>query len=360
MKLDSDLEDLLQGALDGTLTDEERQRLERVLTTDTDACNRLAELRRLFDVLESVGGADAPPAFAKGVLAEIAAKGSASAIRDGRIKAFPIDAPATRSPSIRRGISMNRRIVVGLAAAAVVVLAVASYFQNPPVNEGTEATIGAAQRYQAPQIEAKDVAVGDTSGQALMQTQTWDAIVKDDTLRTLLQDAGFRARLQDPELRKGLADAELIRALRSPAVARALNDPEIAKRLNDAELVRKLSDPEILRRLSDPAYAKKLDDPEMKKLLSDSELVRRLADADLRRTFQSAALLAALQDSAFRARLADTNVMAALAGPAFQAALQDQGFARAIREARFGEAMVGGYCPPWMCNSPIIDGVVIK
>jgi anti-sigma-K factor RskA len=331
MKLDSDLEDLLQGALDGTLTDEERQRLERVLTTDTDACNRLAELRRLFDVLESVGGADAPPAFAKGVLAEIAAKGSASAIRDGRIKAFPIDAPATRSPSIRRGISMNRRIVVGLAAAAVVVLAVASYFQNPPVNEGTEATIGAAQRYQAPQIEAKDVAVGDTSAQALMQTETWDAIVKDETLRTLLQDASFRAKLQDAELRKGLADAELMRALRAPSVARALVDPEMAKRFNDPELMRRLSDPELLRRLNDPEYAKKLDDAEMKKLIGDPELIRRLADADLRTALRSRAIVSALQDAGIRARLADVNVLAALSRPAFQAALRDSGFAAALR-----------------------------
>ena len=100
---------------------------------------------------------------------------------------------------------MNKTIMFGLAAAAVLVLAVVTFIGKPSVNEGTEATIGAAQRYQAPQIEAKDVAVGDTSAQAVLQTETWDQIVKDDTLRTLLQDASFRALLQDAPLRVALA-----------------------------------------------------------------------------------------------------------------------------------------------------------
>jgi hypothetical protein len=43
----------------------------------------------------------------------------------------------------------------------------------PPAGQGTESTIGAAQRHQAPQIEAKDVAVSDTGAQAVMHTETW-------------------------------------------------------------------------------------------------------------------------------------------------------------------------------------------
>ena len=64
---------------------------------------------------------------------------------------------------------MNKKIVWGLAAAAVFVIVAMRLAGYPPVKEGTEATIGTAQRYQAPQIEAKDVAVGDTSVQALMR-----------------------------------------------------------------------------------------------------------------------------------------------------------------------------------------------
>ena len=45
-------------------------------------------------------------------------------------------------------------IVAAAAAVALITMRVAGY---PPVEKGTEATIGAAQRYQAPQISSADV-----------------------------------------------------------------------------------------------------------------------------------------------------------------------------------------------------------
>jgi hypothetical protein len=138
---------------------------------------------------------------------------------------------------------MNKNIIWGLAAAAVLVLAVVGYLANPAVNQGTEATIGTAQRYQAPQIEAKDVAVGDTKTIALMQTATWDAIVKDETLRNLLQDANFRTKLQDPEIR------------------RALQNPEVAKKLSDAQLQVALARPAFQIALRDGGFAAALRHP---------------------------------------------------------------------------------------------------
>jgi hypothetical protein len=138
---------------------------------------------------------------------------------------------------------MNKKVIWGLAAAAVLVLAVVGYVANPSVNQGTEATIGTAQRYQAPQIEAKDVAVGDTKTIALMQTATWDAIVKDETLRTLLQDANFRTKLQDPEIR------------------RALQNPEAAKKLSDEQLQVALARPAFQIALRDGGFASALHHP---------------------------------------------------------------------------------------------------
>ena len=53
---------------------------------------------------------------------------------------------------------MAKKVLWIVAAAAAVALMVdASSFGYPPVQKGTEATIGAAQRYQSPQISSADV-----------------------------------------------------------------------------------------------------------------------------------------------------------------------------------------------------------
>lgn len=327
MTLRPDVEALVQGALDDSLSPDDRKALDRLLSTDADVRARAAELHQLSALIESIGQVDAPPTLAADVLAVIN-----KSARSSRVVEFSRATPAGHAKELRssvtgEGLAINKKVIWGLAAAAVLVLAVVGYNANPSVNEGTEATIGTAQRYQAPQIEAKDVAVGDTSAQQVLQTATWDAIVKDETLRTLLQDASFRMKLQDPELRQSLSDENLLKALRSSSFAKALADPELARKLNDAELTKKL------------------------------------ADEDLRTALLNPALSRALADANFRAHLADVNVMAALARPAFQNALRDGGFAAAMRHSAFATALRnGGGCDEFGCggNSPIVDGAVVR
>ena len=314
MTLRPDVDRLIQGGLDGTLPSGERETLERLIATDAEARGRVADLNQLSEMLQSLGSAEPPATLVQDVLARI----SQSPVRRS------IYSPSVSiRPSAPRGdIGMNKKIVWGLALAAVLVIVVMRLAGYPPVSEGTEATIGTAQRYQAPQIQAKDVAVGDTSVQALMQTETWDAIMKDETLRTLLQDANLRASLQDPELRLALAHTDILRALRGPALGR---------QLTDAALLRALEDPELAAKLNNPGLTKKL--------LGDPGLARSLNDENLRAALRNQVFVNALRNSEFRTQLVRANVAAALAGPAFQMALKDNGFAKALSHARFAEAM---------------------
>jgi hypothetical protein len=123
------------------------------------------------------------------------------------------------------GIAMANGAMWGLAAAATILLAIFVVRGVPPADPATEATIGAAQRYQAPQIGAKDVVVGDTSTQAVMQSETWDRIVKDEALRTLLLNDSFRAQLQEAlrnnDFRAQLADPRIAAALAGAAFQNA-------------------------------------------------------------------------------------------------------------------------------------------
>jgi hypothetical protein len=204
-----DHEALLHGAIDGTLTLEERDTLRELLAHDADARHRFGELERLNALLASLGPAEAPPNLVAEVLARVSAHSAAPQPVRNIVRLVP-----------KRGVIVNKKLIFSLAAAAVVILAVITYTSYPPATEGTEATIGAAQRAQTPQMASKDVGLGDTSAQAVLQTETWDAIMKDEDLRS---------SLQDPEMRKMLEDSELQEALRNEAVRAGLHEAELAR-----------------------------------------------------------------------------------------------------------------------------------
>ena len=211
-----ELEALLQGALDNTLTVDERAQLARMLSESPEARERAAELSALAGLIESPGPADAPAGLVDNVLAQVSHHPH-----------------VIRHATFQRGIAVNKKILFGLAAAAAIVLAVITYNSNPPATVGTEATIGAAQRAQAPQIAAQDVKLGDTSTQDVLQTETFDAIMKDETLRNMLQDAEMRGDI--------CWSADLRGALKDDAIRVALRDPRLRRRLDDENLVRDLN-----------------------------------------------------------------------------------------------------------------------
>ncbi len=299
-------EALLQGALDGSLTPEDRDALQHLLAHDAEARERAGELGRLNALLASLGPAEAPPQLVSDVLARVSPHPAAA--QPARPLDFTVREPhrgahVERRSIPTRGVAVNKNMIFGLAAAAVVIVAVMTYTNNRPATEGTEATIGAAQRAQAPQIASKDVGLGDTSAQDILQTDTWDAIMKDDDLR---------ASLQDVELRRMLEDADLRRALENDAVRRGLQDPEFARYLK--------------RRLSDQA----------------------LTDAEARSMKKLTQLEAALSNEAFARVLARRNfaeallraeVRRAFSGEAMVRALRDRNFDAALRSSRFGEAL---------------------
>jgi hypothetical protein len=278
----SDLDALLQGALDNTLTPEEQARLARMISESREVRARAAAFQQLAGLIESLGPANPPPGLVERVLAQVSHR--------------PY---AVRPSTFERGVTVNKKILFGLAAAAAMVLAVIAYNSYPRPIEGTEATIGAAQRAQTPQIAAQDVKLGDTSTQNILQTETFDAIMKDETLRTMLQDAEFRANLTNAGLRTALADENIRAGLRDPNFVHRLQDPALSAALTNSEL----------------RYS--FDDANMKAMLSNKAFVD------------------ALRSPTFRNMLARNGVATALAGAAMQQALADKGFDAAIRSPQF-------------------------
>jgi hypothetical protein len=281
-----DLDALLQGELDDTLTQDERAGLARMLSESRQARDRAAEFKQLAGLIESLGPATPPPGLVEHVLAQVSHR--------------PY---AVRPSTFERGVTVNKKLLFGLAAAAAVALAVITYNSYPRATEGTEATIGAAQRAQAPQIAAQDVKLGDTSAQTILQTETFDAIMKDETLRTMLQDAEFRAQLTNAGLRNALADENIRAGLRDPNFVHRLQDPALLRALNDSEM----------------RY--NFDDANMKVMLSNQAFVD------------------ALRVPSFRNMLLRNGMASAMAGAAMQQALLDRGFDAAMRSQLFAASL---------------------
>ena len=121
----------------------------------------------------------------------------------------------TRPPVtlMRRGNTMAKKVlwsVAAAAAAALVVMRVAGY---PPVEKGTEATIGAAQRYQSQQIAAADVKVENPELQAFLQSDLFRQLVADKAAQRVLKSKDFQRAISDVSVRAALARQDVMQLI---------------------------------------------------------------------------------------------------------------------------------------------------
>jgi hypothetical protein len=198
-------DELLQAALDGEMSPEERIEFEQWLEGDARARERFESMQRLTSMVDDVGLVAVPPDLAAATVREISLRKARDVRNEG---------------SARGGRAMARKTMIGLAAAAAVVLVTFSITGYPPIGQGTEGTIGQANRYQSaqPQLSASDVKLGETAVQEFLQSDVFDRLMKDENARKLLADSSVRAML---------ADGALTQLLKDQGVARALDDDAI-------------------------------------------------------------------------------------------------------------------------------------
>ena len=175
---------------------------------------------RLDQLLKELGPAEPPPGLVSAVMDRVASLA---------------DRGAARHQSMRtNGVTLmtSRRAMWVLAAAAAVVLGIFIVRGFPVVDRGTDATIGAAQRYQAEQLSNKDVVVGDTQVQEFLQSEAFDRLIKDDSARQLLSDRSVRAALSNPELMRQLTDDGVRAALVDADVRAAFANDNLRSQLS--------------------------------------------------------------------------------------------------------------------------------
>jgi hypothetical protein len=193
---------------------------------------------------------------------------------------------------------MAKKVLWILAAAAAVALITMRFVGYPPVEKGTEATIGAAQRYQSPQISSADVKTEDAQLQAFLQSDLFRQLTTDKAARQALKNKDFQKALQDPAVRAALASSDVRYAIGSVRLGVAGDAAALAK--------------------ADVAFRAALDaNAALKAAFESSPALRAaLVSQDVIAAMNSAALAAVLSQSDVAIRLSnDVAIRAVLSAP---------------------------------------------
>jgi len=268
--------------------------------------------RHLSRLIQDLGPVDPPDGFSRRVMTQIS---------------LEADRPRATVVRLRQGgLVMIKKAMWGLAAAAAIVLAVYSYTGFPPADRGTDGTVGAAQKYQAPQIAANDVKLGDAAAQEFLQSDAFEQLARDAEARELLSNARFARWLDDAEARGVVRNADARKALTSEAVHNLYQSPELRKELEDqlraARAVRQAT-AETDARGARSVVSRVLADDQIRSGLSNNVVRKALDDENLRGVFANARMARGLNSAAF-ARAASHN--------GFAAAMHSDALARALRD----------------------------
>jgi hypothetical protein len=267
-------------------------------------------------VLEELPVVEPPAGFVEQVMARI----SHDAVNRSAGRVVPLD---------RGGIVMIRKAMWGLAAAAAIVLAVFTVIGFPSANRGTEATIGAAQKYQAPQLAEGDVKVGDASVQEFLQSEAFDRLLKDPQARALLDDSRVRAQLLNRQFTNSLEDMQKRRNLTSDVLHRFYSDAAAVASLN-RYLSNGLNAEAAVRRMAEDAALSVAARKAVAEIRASADLVRMLDDNGIRM---------ALADNDFRQFVMDARAFAALTSDLVMNAVRQSGFVDALRSGAVAQAV---------------------
>jgi hypothetical protein len=183
------LDELFEGELDGTNSPGDQARLAEILAGDESARERFEALRRAIRALDQARREESPPNLVEGVMREIRER---TPVRPRQLSA-PARVLGSRSPEMwssanRRPLSgggsmSTKKVLLGVAAVAVIAIGYFAITGWPPVGPGTEGTVGAAQRYRSEQIAGKDVQVESGDLQAFMQSELFHKLMTDESAR---------------------------------------------------------------------------------------------------------------------------------------------------------------------------------
>ena len=224
----------------------------------------------------------------------------------------------------------SRKLLLGIAAVAVIAIGYFAVRGFPPVGPGSEGTVGAAKKYQSEQISAKDVVLQSPEVQRVLQSDSFRRLVSNPETRAILASKDFQKAMGSAQVQAFLAtaaqdgatakaldgalDASAVSGLMgrlatdsaaAAAVGAALSDAAVAKAFDGAAA-----------KAAENASAKAIDGASAKAI--DQALGKAIQDAGLAKMLADAA-----HNAAFAELLSNDAFQAAMSNPAFLGLLSD-------------------------------------
>ena len=234
--------------------------------------------QRALRALAAAERLDPPAVLAAGVMQAVRERSLQDARPRERARVLGDRSPDFWSPGRRlprNGIgTASRRLMLGIAAAAVLAIAVFAVKGFPPVGPGSEATVGAARKHptEPAAAKAKDVAPQNPEIQRVLQSDSFRKLVSNPEMLAILSSKDFQKAIASPEVQAFLAQAA--------------NDPSVAQAL-EAEL----------GAVQDAGLQKLLADPAFTKALGDRAFLDGISSADFLEAAKSGALAAAIDQA---------------------------------------------------------------
>ncbi len=282
--------------------------------------------QQLDAMLETLGGAEPPAGFANSVMNKV----SQTQIGDTH------DTLLAKSKVVgfsNGGFAMTvtKKAMWGLAAAAAIILAVFVARGGFPPVDRTEGAIGAAKKYQAPQIAANDVTTGDASVQEFLQSEEFDRLLKDPEALSLMRDATVREMLANRAFADAIRDSDVRRELQSGLfnqifgnaqardVLRNAMNANIQANARDASINASLHNIQavdarnaLTRAVSDAKLWQAISNPDLQRIMDNRNLRDTLARADVKVALNNATFLHALNRASFNMAINSPALGAAL------------------------------------------------
>jgi hypothetical protein len=195
----------------------------------------------------------------------------------------------------KRGEIMAKKVLWIVAATAALALITMRLVGYPPVEKGTEATIGAAQRYQSPQLSSSDVKTGDAQLQAFLQSDLFRQLATDRVAQDALKNKDFQKALQDQAVRAALASSDArfaIAAVKKAASDATLVTSDAMKAALDAHAALKVAFD------ASPALRAALASPDVVAAMSNASLGAVLARPDAAMALSNDAAVGAVLEAA--------------------------------------------------------------
>ena len=191
---------------------------------------------------------------------------------------------------------MAKKLLWSVAAVAAVALVALRMVGFPPVEKGTEATIGAAQRYQAPQVSAADVKVEDQQFQAFLQSDLFRQLASDKAAQAALKNENLQRALTDPQVRAVLVKPEIRNLISNNATLFAKN-LVVADLISELKLDAKTQIALEAAFEASPVFLVAISSVHVADAIANSKLGAVLANADAAYAISNKAVLTAMFDA---------------------------------------------------------------